>query len=39
MAHAHILIVEDDQDINEIVATKLRRCGYDCDQAYSGTEA
>lgn len=39
MARAHILIVEDDQDINEIVATKLQRCGYDCDQAYSGTEA
>lgn len=39
MAHPRILVVEDDQDINEIVATKLAKAGYGCDQAFSGTEA
>lgn len=34
-----ILIVEDDADINHIVATRLAREGYACTQAYSGTEA
>lgn len=39
MAQARILVVEDDQDINEIVTTKLTKAGYACDQAFSGTEA
>lgn len=34
-----ILVVEDDADINEVMATCLRRRGYVCDQAFSGTEA
>ena len=34
-----VLIVEDDADINHIVATRLAREGYACTQAYSGTEA
>ncbi len=34
-----ILIVEDDADINHIVATRLAREDYACTQAYSGTEA
>lgn len=33
------LIVEDDADINEIVATKLARSGFTCTQAFSGSEA
>ena len=33
------LIVEDDADINEIVATKLTRSGFTCTQAFSGSEA
>lgn len=35
----HILIIEDDTDINELVATSLRRTGYACEQAFSGSEA
>ena len=34
-----VLVVEDDADINEVVATHLRRRGYTCEQAFSGTEA
>ena len=34
----NILIVEDNNDINEMVAEYLARAGYNCDQAYSGTE-
>lgn len=34
-----VLIVEDDADINGIVATHLAQAGYTCTQAYSGTEA
>lgn len=34
-----VLIVEDDADINGIVATHLAQAGYTCMQAYSGTEA
>ena len=34
-----ILIVEDDLDINEAVATFLKKHGHDCLQAYSGSEA
>lgn len=35
---ARILIVEDDADINEIIAVHLARKGHTCTQAYSGTE-
>lgn len=35
---AHILIVEDDTDINNSTAEYLRRQGCQCTQAYSGTE-
>ena len=34
-----VLIVEDDNDINNILATLVRRSGYSVVQAYSGTEA
>ncbi|MDY2778177.1 MAG: response regulator transcription factor [Collinsella sp.] len=39
MAGIQTLIVEDDADINGIVATRLARCGHSCTQAFSGTEA
>ena len=35
---ARILIVEDDADINEIIAVHLARQGHTCTQAFSGTE-
>ena len=34
-----IMIVEDDTDINNILATALKREGYEVLQAYSGTES
>ena len=34
----HILIVEDDTDINNSTAAYLRRQGCVCSQAFSGTE-
>ena len=34
----HILIVEDDTDINNATAQYLRRHGCQCTQAFSGTE-
>ena len=34
-----ILIIEDDADINDIIAEALTKAGYTCTQAYSGTEA
>ena len=34
----HILIVEDDTDINNSTAEYLRRKGCQCSQAFSGTE-
>jgi len=34
-----ILIVEDDTDINSVIAAFLFKRGYACVQAYSGTEA
>lgn len=34
-----VLVIEDDADINEIVAARLRKSGYACTQAFSGTEA
>ena len=39
MNEPRILVVEDDADINTIVATRLAREGYACTQAYSGSEA
>lgn len=39
VAKPHVLIVEDDADINQIVALHLARQGYTCTQAFSGTEA
>lgn len=35
----HILVVEDDPDINRLLCTILSGAGYDCRQAYSGSEA
>lgn len=34
-----ILLIEDDADINEVIATFLRRQGFSCTQAFSGSEA
>lgn len=34
-----ILIVEDDSSINDMLVTSLKKEGYDCVSAYSGTEA
>lgn len=39
MADVRVLVVEDDADINEIVATHLARHGMACTQAFSGSEA
>lgn len=39
MISGEILIVEDDKDINELLATTVKRAGYDIVQAWSGTEA
>lgn len=39
MTERRALVVEDDADINEIVATKLARSGFTCAQAFSGSEA
>lgn len=39
MPQIRVLIVEDDADINQIVATRLAREGYVCTQAFSGSEA
>lgn len=33
-----ILIIEDDNDINNLVAKALKSYGYECMQAFSGTE-
>lgn len=35
----NILIVEDNDDINSMIKNYLMKSGYDCDQAFSGTEA
>lgn len=35
----HILIIEDDTDINNVIAEALAKAGYSCTQAFSGTEA
>ncbi len=34
-----ILIIEDDTDINNVVTQALKNEGYECTQAFSGTEA
>lgn len=39
MESIHILIVEDDPDINRLLANIVGHAGYDCRQAYSGSEA
>ena len=33
-----ILIIEDDTDINNMTADALKKAGYRCTQAFSGTE-
>lgn len=33
------MIVEDDTDINNMMASALTKAGYECKQAFSGTEA
>jgi len=35
----HILIIEDDPYINNFVAEAVKKSGYTCVQAFSGTEA
>lgn len=35
---AHILIIEDDGDINAVMAASLAKAGYECTQAFSGSE-
>lgn len=39
MSECHILVVEDDPDINRLLCTVLGGVGYDCRPAFSGTEA
>ena len=34
-----ILIVEDNTEINHLMADALKKNGYECQQAFSGTEA
>lgn len=34
-----ILVIEDDTDINNVIADTLTKAGYICTQAFSGTEA
>lgn len=36
---AHILIVEDEKSINDLIAMNLALVGHTCDQAYESTEA
>lgn len=38
MKHEKILIIEDDNNINAMLLDALSKEGYDCVQAYSGTE-
>ena len=39
METRHILVVEDDPDINRLLCTVLGNAGYDCRPAFSGSEA
>ena len=39
MENCHILVVEDDLDINRLLCTVLGNAGYDCRPAFSGSEA
>ena len=39
METCHILVVEDDQDINHLLCKILSGAGYNCRPAYSGSEA
>ena len=34
----HLLIIEDHNDINAMIQDYLQKQGFQCDQAYSGTE-
>ncbi len=34
----NILIIEDDSDISNLIAEALKKAGYSCTQAFSGTE-
>jgi DNA-binding response OmpR family regulator len=36
---AHILIVEDEKSINDLIAMNLALVGHTCDQVYEGNEA
>ena len=36
---AHILVIEDNNDINNLLKEALNKFNYTCDQAFSGTEA
>nr|WP_303182698.1 response regulator transcription factor [Lachnoclostridium phocaeense] len=36
---SHILIIDDDTNINNLLREALEKGGYTCSQAYSGTEA
>lgn len=37
--NSKILIIEDDTDINNVITETLTKSGYQCTQAFSGTEA
>ena len=39
MDNIHILVVEDDTDINRLLCTILEGAGYTCRSAFSGSEA
>lgn len=39
MDNIHILVVEDDADINRLLCTILEGAGYTCRSAFSGSEA
>ncbi len=39
MDREHILVVEDDIDINNLIAKKLQKHNYKVTQAFSGSEA
>ena len=39
MEAIRILVVEDDPDINQLLCTIMRDAGYQCQPAFSGSEA